>query len=180
MRPVKVQGPFVAATGDDGCDACCLELLDGTQEVVPGLDGGAVNAGLGEKVFVVEKTDLRRLERHPDNFSVERETLDGGWDEALFPLRIHGRGDIFNHPRLDLLAHDAAAPAVNDVGPLGRLQQRGQLGLVGLVFHVLHVNFHTGLGGFKTLGHIGVKRLNIRVLIHVHHAHRDLRQRRAD
>ena len=63
MRPVEMQRPLVGAADHDRRDAGGLQRLHGGEQVVPGLDLGGIDIGLGQQFLVVEEADLRQRDR---------------------------------------------------------------------------------------------------------------------
>ena len=63
MRPVEMQRPFVGAADHDRRDAGRLQRLHRGEQIVPGLDLGRIDIGLGHQILVVEEADLRQRDR---------------------------------------------------------------------------------------------------------------------
>jgi hypothetical protein len=148
MRPVEMHGPFVGPADRDRRDAGGLQLLRGVEQVVPGLDAGGVDARLGEQLLVGHEADLRDGVRQAVDLAVDGEGRDGARRELVLVVLHLGR-DVLEDAGLDLRLQHAAGPAVDDVGPVARLQQRRRLGLVGLVLEVLHVDLDAGVLGLE-------------------------------
>jgi hypothetical protein len=72
-----------------------------------------------------------------------------------------------------LLAHHAAAPAVDDVGTIRRLQQRGELLLVRFVLEILDVDPHAGMARHEALRDLLPEPARLRILFDVQHLDRD-------
>ena len=90
-------------------------------------------------------------------------------NEAGLPGLIHDGREVLDDARLDLVAQDASAPAVDDVRPIRRLQERGQLLLVGLVLKVLDVDLHARMGGLVASGDVVPEAADLLVLLDMQH-----------
>ena len=146
-----MQRPFVGAAHDDRRDAGRLQLLHGGEQVVPGLDRRAIDAGLGDQLLVVEEADLRQDHRHAVDLAVDREGRDRRRGE-LVAVALQLRADVLEDAGLDLRLQHAAGPAVDDVRPILGLQEGRQLRLVGLVLEELHLDLDAGVLGLEAAG----------------------------
>ena len=83
-----------------------------------------------------------------DDVGVERRGIDGLLEVGLV------LADVLDVARLDLRAHHAAGPGIDDVGAVVGLEQRRELGLVGLVLHVIDDDLHARMRCVVVLRHL--------------------------
>ena len=128
----------------------------------------ALTPGLLEQLLVVIEGDLADLERHADDLAVDLERVDRGRGRASVSHGGDVRGDVLEESRLVLRLHDAAAPAVEKLGPgvLG-LQHRRQLCLESLVFQILELDVHALVRGVVVRRDLVPERLLARVFADV-------------
>ena len=69
-------------------------------------------------------------------------------------IGIEGGGDILEHASRDLVIHDAAAPALEDIGGRAALHDGGQLGLEGFIFQNRDMDGDIGMSSHILVGQI--------------------------
>src|SRR5690606_22831845 len=113
--------PLVAAPAGQRRQARLLELTHRAQQIVPGLDRLAIDAGLRELFLVVEDGHRAGLVRHGPDAVVEPEPGEDARAKAVPPgaaIGIHSLGQVLDGAGCRLLLQHATAPAVEDVRPL--------------------------------------------------------------
>jgi len=174
--------PLLAAAAGDRSDAGILQLLDRGQEVVPVLDAGRVDAGFLEQRLVVVEADQAGLVGQGIDLALDRQAVDERrvvHGAQLAAIGVHRLGQVLDGAGAGLLGQHAAAPGVEQVRRIVRLQQRRQLGLERLVLKELHLDLDARMGGFKVLDDLAPGGADVGVGIQVEPFDRNIGERRA-
>jgi hypothetical protein len=95
--------------------------------------------------MVIPENDRASAVRQSVRFIPRHENLNTDWIESILEVSSDGVRNVLAKSGLNLLQHDATAPAMEYAGMIFGLKQRGQLCLELLVFQVVKLNFHSGM-----------------------------------